>query len=108
TPLAKNLGPFFAIGGTAFMALISNVGGSAVSREGQQFWISQLLPAPASTQILAKLIFSALVGLAGGGPIGIGIGTLLRFSWDGWVMWLLGSIMVAVGLSGLALLLDMW
>jgi ABC-2 type transport system permease protein len=50
----------------AALAAISTMPATAISREGKQFWISQILPVAPATQIWAKLLFSViLVTLSG-------------------------------------------
>jgi len=45
----------------AFVASVSGVAPTAISREGGRFWISRTIPQPATLQLRAKLILSLLV-----------------------------------------------
>jgi ABC-2 type transport system permease protein len=48
------------------LAAISTIPATAISREGKQFWISQILPVAPALQVWAKLLFSVSVTAASG------------------------------------------
>lgn len=75
---ASPLIPAVGIAVVLFMSAMSNVGATAISREGRYFWISRSLPVAPSVQVQAKLlhgllftVFQIVIVLGGIGYLGI-------------------------------------
>lgn len=73
---------FVGLGGLALMILASSmniVSSTAVSREGQTFWISKVIPVSPKLQVMAKLIHGLVISFMGILIIGIIMAAVLKY-----------------------------
>lgn len=73
---------YVGLGGLALMILASSmniVSSTAVSREGQTFWISKVIPVSAKMQVMAKLIHGLAISVIGILIIGIIMAAVLKY-----------------------------
>lgn len=63
----------FLVGGAALAALnlFNIISSSAITREGRNFWLSQVIPVPAKVQVAAKLLYAGTYTALAAVPIGI-------------------------------------
>ncbi len=103
--------PYVLLGGLGLMlftAGINLVASTSLSREGQTFWITKLIPVSAEQQITAKFLISYLVSAVGVIVTGIIMWAFLKVS----PAWVFSAILVgllgAVPMVALNLLLDVF
>ncbi|HYF93821.1 MAG TPA: hypothetical protein VD969_16535 [Symbiobacteriaceae bacterium] len=99
--------PAVAVGAVLFMASMSAVPATAISREGKHFWVSRSLPVQPRAQIHAKLlhslIFSAInVAMALGGLAFFKLLTPLNF-----VYVLVGGLLASAAMGYAGLIVDL-
>lgn len=86
---------------------INIVASSAISREGQKFWVCRLIPASPQIQILAKLIFAIFISL-----IGIVLNCIIfififRFHLDRTLLALIVGILFSIPLAMIGIIIDL-
>jgi ABC-2 type transport system permease protein len=59
----SGLVPVVSMGVVLFLSMISNIGATAISREGRHFWISRSLPVAPRVQVQAKMLHSLIFTL---------------------------------------------
>lgn len=107
-PAAKNVGAGIGIGVVAGFALFSNIGSTAISREGRQIWVSKTIPVPPALQLISKVAFGAAASFVGAAPVGIALGVILKFGLGQWLLWAAGGAGAAAAVNAVALHIDMW
>lgn len=107
-PVAGYMGAAIGIGIAAGFGLFSNIGASAITREGRQIWVSKTIPVPPATQLTAKVLFGAMAAWIGAAPFGIALGVFLNFGLGPWLLWLIGSAAAPICINAVALHVDMW
>ncbi|MCX7708484.1 MAG: hypothetical protein N2484_01400 [Clostridia bacterium] len=90
-----------SLGGLAFMLFTSGmniVASTSISREGKSFWISKMIPAAASQQVMAKFLNSFLISAFGTIITGIVLVGFLNFA-----IWRT-LVLIGIGLLGAGLI----
>lgn len=95
--------PAIGIGVVLFMASMSSVAATAISREGKYFWISRALPVPPRVQIHAKLLHHMMFAILNVVLVLIGLGFFKVLTPLTFVYVLVGGLTAgaAMGYSGM-------
>lgn len=97
-----------SIGLMLFTAGMNLVASTSLSREGNTFWISKLIPVPAKQQVTAKLLLSCIVSASGIIITGIIMLALFKLS----PVWVAGALIVgllgSVPMAAISLLIDIF